>query len=247
MKIKYLISSLFTIGLITGFTSETAQANQLLINGGFETGDFTGWTQVTNSGSGNCSADWTVLQSDTICNLNNTTLNSPIEGEWAAFNSFDSGSSGTTFTIEQDFILETGSIVKADLSWAQSYGWDFSFGNVATQERIFKLDILDSSDNLIGNAFELMIGPDNGSTDFVDWENQMVDISNLLDGFGGQTLTLVADVFIPESSTGPATFGLDNISLDVEVETAPVPEPGTILGFITAMGLGFAAKKGKNI
>jgi PEP-CTERM motif len=37
--------------LVLGLTASPAGADQLLVNGGFETGDFTGWTQSGNTGS----------------------------------------------------------------------------------------------------------------------------------------------------------------------------------------------------
>jgi len=208
-------------------------AVELVNNGGFETGNFSGWNQVTSNGSSNtCDTDWTVAATDTICNFTSTVLNNPVEGSFAAFNSFD-GNGPQSFIIEQDISLGAGIIANAELSWLHSIGWNFSLGSAATQERIFSLGFQDSLDNLIGNVFEIKIDTNDGIMGMIDWTSQTTDVTGLLQGFEGQTVTLVAETFIPQNFTGPATLGFDNVSLDIT--TADVPEPSVLALFLAGL------------
>ena len=216
-------------------------AVELLNNGGFETGNFSGWNQVTSNGSSRidgCNTDWTVKSTDDICNYTSTVLNNPIEGDFAAFNSFD-GDGPQSFIIEQDISLGAGNIANAELSWLYSIGWNFGLGDPRAQERIFSLEFQDSLDNLIGRVFEIKIDTNDGMIGLIDWTSQTTDVTGLLQGFEGQTVTLVAEAFIPESFTGPATLGFDNVSLNITtIENAAitdVPEPSVLALFLAGL------------
>ena len=50
-----------------------------------------------------------------------------------------------------------------------------------------------------------------------------MDVTSALLGYEGQTLTLVADTFIPEAFTGPGSLGLDAVSLDIALSAVPIP------------------------
>lgn len=213
----------------------SAHASSVLMNGGFETGDFTGWTQVSGTPGLDCSADWYVSATDTQCSAPFSDLNGAPEGGFAAYNAFD-GDANTNYTIEQDVVLTSRDINSATLSWQQSYGWFIAAGAAATQDRIFSLSFYDVTDALIGHAYSLNVGPGDGGTGvFVDWESQSVNVTGLLQGYEGETVSLVANVFIPESLTGPGSFGADAFDLQV----APIPLPAS-LSFLIAglLGLG---------
>ena len=205
-----------TVGVLA-LGAGNALANEMLVNGGFEAG-FAGWTQVSNRGGSGCDIDWYVSATDTQCQFTNTRLNGAVEGNLAAYNSFD-GAGPLNFTIEQDVTL--GSVGLATLAWSHTVGWNFGIGSPNLAPRLFNLSFLDAGDNLIGDAFTLGISQAaNGVTGMIDWTANSVDVTGLLAGFGGQTVTLVADIFIPENFSGPGSFGLDGVSLVVE---APVP------------------------
>ena len=213
----------------------TASAN-VLVNGGFETGDFMGWTEVTAGGTNECDTDWYVSTSDTVCQFATTTLNDAIEGNFAAYNSFD-GDGPKNFTIEQSFMV--GSTAdNANLNFQYTVGWDFGLGGAATEARIFTLSFLDSSDNLIEDAFSLSIDSTvDGVTGFVDWTPTSVDVSTLLMAFIGQEVTLVANVFIPQSFTGPGSFGLDALSLNLSDVPLPAAFWLGLVGFGSLAGI----------
>ena len=60
-------------------------------------------------------------------------------------------------------------------------------------------------------------------------------------------MTIVFDAYVPETFTGPAGIGLDEVSLDVRTDGAVVPEPASVV--LLASGLlfigGVAARRRK--
>lgn len=234
--IKNRTGSILGIVISTLLSTSASHALPLLVNGGFETGDFTGWTQVSNSGGSGCSADWYVSSTDTQCQQRpNAVLNSAVEGDFSAYNSFD-GFEGINYTIEQDIAI--GSVGPATLDFSYTVGWDFGLGEMPTLDRVFSLSFFDAGDSLIGDAFVLGIGPSDANTGFVDWTSLSLDVSGMLSGYDNQIITLVADVFIPENKTGPGSFGIDDIELDV----VSVPSPSVFyllgLGLLMMVGVG---------
>ena len=211
--------------------------NASIINGGFETGDFAGWTQVSNLGGSGCATDWYVSPTDTQCQFASTILNPAIEGSFAAYNSFD-GPGPVSFSIEQDIALGSDTLSTADLGWSHTVGWNFGLGIPATLDRVFSMSFLDSSDNLIGEAFNLSIGPADGVSGFIDWTANSVDVLGLLSGFEGQTVTLLVDTLIPQNFSGPGSLGLDDIQLALTTTSVSEPETLALLGLgLAVLGL----------
>lgn len=244
--INKTIGSIFCVVVSVLISTTSAQAIPVLVNGGFETGDFTGWTQATSASlAGTCNKDWYVSNSDVECNQGfNTQLNSAIEGNFAAYNSFD-GFAGTNYTIEQDIAL--GAVSMATLDFSYALGWDFGLGEPAILDRVFSVSFLDAANSFIGDAFVFNLSPATAATGFVDWTNQTIDVTSLLSSFANQTVTLVANMFIPEDKTGPASFGFDAVNLDVEsISSVSVPSPSMlsifVLGLLMLIGVGRRAK-----
>jgi hypothetical protein len=246
IMIKKNIGSIFCVALSVLVSTTSVQATPVLVNGGFESGDFTGWTQTTNASlAGTCNKDWYVSATDVECQQGlNTQLNSAVEGDFAAYNSFD-GFAGTNYTIEQDIML--GAVSTATLDFSYTLGWDFGLGGTAVLDRVFSVSFLDAANSFIGDAFVFNVGPADASTGFIDWTSQSADVTSLLSSFANQTVTLVANIFIPEDKTGPASFGFDAVNLDVEsISSVSVPSPSVFsifaLGLLMVIGLGRRAK-----
>ena len=207
----------------------------LITNGGFETGDFTGWN-VTTNGSGGCDTDWNVSSvSSTGC----TPVSSPNEGNFAAYNSFD-GNGPQLFTLSQSFLVGN-TFSSAVLNWDEIYEISFccsssTLGGPTGRE--FLIELFDSNNTLVSTIYsEDFLWVNGASHSSNGWVSHTVDITSDLLSLQGQNVTLSFTSSIRDNFSGPAGFGLDAISL-----TTSVPEPSTLAIF--ALGImGLAARR----
>jgi hypothetical protein len=224
-------------GLMAAGGQVQAVPVNLITNGGFETGTFSGWT-VTNNGSGSCDTDWRVSSlgggSSTGCgganNYGLTNPGSPVEGQYAAYNSFD-GNGPQIFRLSQQIVIPT-SIATATLGFWHSESWNMLNGGSIV--RTFNVDFFDSlGTTLLNNAFTFTANP--GTLGDNPWTLVSQNVTSFLSNHQGQTLRLAFTNTIPEYFTGPAGFGLDAVSLTVE-QRQQVPEPTSL----ALLGLGLA-------
>ena len=228
IKRTSLLLSLFFIA------AQSPAMAQVLINGGFESGDFIGWEVTTNS-QGGCQTDWNVSDvggaSATECQPGLTGIFplGPVEGAFAAYNSFD-GDAGTLFQLSQTFEIPAN-VVDAQLSWQDTVNIDYSFGATPLISREFLVDLYDDSgDVLLGN-----ISSEEFDLNIVQQERGFTpvsfDITDLLAANAGSEVELRFTNVIPEGFTGPGGFGLDDVSLTINA----IPEPSS--SGVIALGL----------
>jgi hypothetical protein len=217
---------------------------QLITNGDFETGSFAGWTvgstqatsfdasfndgknaQVVNNAGGG-PAWYLRNQSETTF----STPATPISG-YSAFNGFD-GDPGY-FYLRQTFSIASP-LQSADLGFTYAIQSDYGppFFSSGTIQRVFDVNILDGSGSILANVYDY-------ARPFGDneaWSPTAIseDIASALNALGSGTYQLEFRETIPQSYTGPATFAIDNISLNVTSQVNPVPEPASL----TVAGLG---------
>jgi len=202
---------------------------ELLTNGGFEDGRIYPWARSNAHLGGSCNETWTTSSiggSDATSCLpgNSSTIpEAPIEGNYAAYNSFD-GEGPKEYRLWQSFEIPVV-VDSAVLSWYQTYSIQL-YSDFATVPRQFMVELRDENDQTsLGIIEQQTIGTIGGPRTDVDWTRYSVDMTDLLSDHAGQTVSLAFRSVVPEYFTGPGGFGLDDVSLQVGV--AAVPEPST--------------------
>ena len=210
---------------------------ELVTNGDFETGDFTGWT-VTNQGEGN----WLIDIPGTATPLSGSqTAANPAGGSFYAVT--DQPFFGT-HSLTQTIVVPAGSQVVISFDYfVNDWGGAGPLGNVLDHNivptQFATADILTAG----AGAFDTGAGVvanlvyDGGGTPPTGnaYTTFLLDITALVGGGGTFQLR-----FAESDNQGNLNFGLDNVS--VLATPTPVPEPGTF-GLLAA---GLAAAVGSN-
>jgi len=191
--------------------------SQIIVNPGFETGDFTGWTAtVSPSGAGELTP-WTVANTGGWFGSA-----SPLSGTYSAFNGFD-GDAGVVYELYQDVTIAPGST--ALLATNHRIVYD-SLGITSSLPRSFEISVRDTSNSILQVLLSQNITMTTPTVD-TGWVNNVFDLS----AYAGSTVRIHFQDSIPESFTGPGNIQFDDISLDV----GQVPEPGALS--LAALGL----------
>lgn len=191
----------------------SARADQLIVNGGFETGTLTGWTAASN-GDGN----FTVTSATTTPLTYNATVG-PNSGNYYAVSDDYDGSQ--TQTLTQTFTTPA-SFQSATLSFAIFVN-DIEGGDFGSSGPGGQVSLLNSSGGTIAvlygpvDTFESPMGVPNPYTLFSE------DIASLLTANTTYQLQ-----FSSTDSTALINVGVDDVSL-----VTTTPEPGTLSLFAT--------------
>jgi hypothetical protein len=174
-----------------------------LQNGGFETGNFTGWTTVTGPGYAQLEP-WTLATVDSGPFHNGV----PFEGTYFAQNGFD-GIAGLFYDIYKEVAIPAGT-TSVQLEWSERLQWDTTLG--ATIARPYEVTLRPAGGGSpLALLFSTTLPP--GTTGDTGYVTHSVDLLAAAPGIAGQTIRINFHEFIPETFTGPAQFDLDGISL----------------------------------
>jgi hypothetical protein len=168
-------------------------------NGGFESGDFSGWAAGDNGLSPLW--PWSVC-SPFACGF--FFNNEPLEGAFNAVNGFD-GSAGYEAFLFQDIEVpaQGGSIALADRIQFDS------LGIASSQPRVYELQLRDSSDNVLEILHQEEIFLNGQPYTDLGWRQRGFDVS----AHAGETVRLHVSLSVPEDFTGPAQFEIDDVRL----------------------------------
>ena len=178
--------------------------NSTLVNGGFESGDFSGWT--TETGPGFELTPWNVTSGETGFFFNGF----PVNGEFFAQNGFD-GDSGLFYNIFREISIPADA-TSAVLEWSERIQWDLTYG--ATVPRTYEVTLQPQGGGApLAILYSMSLEPDTfGDTHYV---RHSFDLLAEAPEIEGQTVRINFHEFIPESFTGPAQFDLDAVTLVV--------------------------------
>jgi hypothetical protein len=205
------------IGAVVAGSAHAVGVN-LIVNGGFETGTFAGWT-ATNNGITELTP-WTVSGPGAGWFSNS----SPLAGQFDALNGFD-GNAGLVYELYQDVSIPSNH--SALLTSHHRIVYD-SLGIPSTLPRMFEISIRNTSNTVLSGLYSQSVVMNGSTTTDLGWATKSFDVSS----FSGSTVRVHFREFIPENFTGPANIELDEISL----VAAPLPEPAAI-GLILCGGL----------
>ncbi|MBI3449432.1 MAG: choice-of-anchor D domain-containing protein [Acidobacteria bacterium] len=193
-------------------------------NGGFETGNFSGWSAITNgrrTGQG-----WTPARAGSGFFGNSR----PLEGTFDAVNAFD-GESRLIYTLSQSIQVPAATLA-AELSYYDRIQFD-SLGLPISFPRVYDARIEDPNNGaLLAPVVHLEIKLNGRPYTDLGWQRRSVDLTP----FAGRTVRLVIRETIPESFTGPALIEFDAFRigsallhtwLDVAPRHATIPAGGT--------------------
>lgn len=230
-------NTLITLTL-TAAVMGTASAANLVVNGDFETGDFTGWTTSQAGGSTLDVRSGTSQAGDTPT------------GDFYAF-------AGDQFGPSTNILVQTitlpGAIGSATLSL--DFGYNNQSGSfinalpdlvdhTGPANQNFRIDVLSAgaaidstgSGNVLFEIFRTNPGDPNPRS----FSAFSQDISVDLAAFAGQDVQLR---FAQTDNQSPFHVGFDNVVLDVNGGTTVVPEPSSVLSLGFLLGAGFLRRR----
>jgi len=200
VKIYASLYSLILSLLLLLSPSNTPGA-ELITNGSFETGNFTGWTAVNGAGP------WTPWQ--VVTAGYSTGFNSPAAPQQGTRDALQgvTGSAGSTFTLVQQFTLPAAQT--ATLTWTHRFQMDnntFCTG-AACGSATYSVEILNTSDVVLTQLYLFTTGPE--AIVNTGWQT----ITRNLSVYAGQTIRLRFRTNVTAALSGPGQLEIDGVSV----------------------------------
>ena len=189
-------------GTERGSMSEFAYRTELLVNGGFETGDFAGWTAVSNGRDE--MTPWTVGPAGGGFFFNSM----PREGNFSAYNGFD-GEAGLGYDLYQQVTIPEG---YDRITLRTNHRIVYNDTTEYWPERELSITVRDTDGQVLGTVYgETLTRSTDGEVDR-GWQKHVFDLSQ----YAGQTVEICFSETVPQDYAGPAMIEFDDISLSAE-------------------------------
>ena len=188
------------VAIAASLSAGVAQAANIEINGGFESGDFSGWAQYPSGGT---------TQSITTIN--------PSSGTFAANVNIPVGAGAVNNVLKQERLLDgTGLLSAGDV-----VSWSFDVrGSAADGGVLFLENFCETDGPLCGSSLDVI----NVTADWSTFTGDFVL------GAGVTAYTLQFAAVCGASQTCTADYYFDNISITADVNAVPVPAAVWLFG-----------------
>ncbi len=192
--------------------AESVPVGPGIVNGSFETGDFTGWDVLA---AGNALVPWTVSGAGAGSGYGLLPTQPP-QGSFTAWNGFD-GAGPMEYLLSQKVLLPATPVT---LTWKDRIQWNFGYvGGIATEGRTFDVQVRHPDDgSLLATLYSFNTQPEYitvaGDT---GWQSRSVGLGD----FAGQLVQLMFVQRAPQIFTGPGQFEIDDIALQDMPAAAP--------------------------
>lgn len=219
MKRKIFLYAI--LGLTLLLLPHHTKAAEFVTNGGFETGNFSGWTvinvttnvwynwRVTGSNCDACIDAWT--SSPTI----------PRSGSFSAWNGWAAGNPvPDAYRLRQDITIPNNPSEYIRLTFWRRLQWNLAFQPGSNQPQHFIVNVLNPSNNAVLREVYRFTAPAASQGPMTppgpNWVQHVFNISE----FKGQTVRLEFMFTIAQNTMGPGVVQLDDISVQNFVPTA---------------------------
>lgn len=200
--------AVFTVLILVVASSPAAAQDELLINGDFETGNFTGWTQSWEGVFAWCTNGWQVAASYD-CPLEPV---SPAGGNFMALNSMDGQGEGAdplTFTMYQDVDIPAASTA-AELTFVYRLQW-YNY-DTWLLPRTMEVQIRDvGTDAILARPYFVSTG--NPAPRLFHIDTNWIPVTIDMTAYAGQEVRVAVFESVPEDYTGGSMIYFDNFSL----------------------------------
>lgn len=207
MKREKILAMSILLLVFLFHANEKIHAVELIVNGSFETGDFTGWSRVNGAGA---FLNWTNTAAGGDTGFHTS---SPQHGTRSVWNGM-AGNAGSTFLLFQDITIPAGAT--ATFTWKHRVQLDnatFCTG-AACGTANFLVQALTTS-NVLLQTFHNTAIPSETIFDS-GWTTNSVS----LNVYAGQTIRLRFGNVVSASLAGPGMAEIDQVSVNALVPTA---------------------------
>jgi hypothetical protein len=237
-------------------------ATELVTNGGFETGDFTGWNAGYSPNTNNVCCMGFQSTGGSKVQATGSNLGSAIAGGWSAYGDWDGGDGASPLDLNQatDFwirqqLTKVSDVTSATLSFQfkvaggayANYAANPNYGGI--KKRNVTANFLGGDLSPQANLFTWERDLMTGNEPFVTpLQTVTLDVTAAYNALSDGSFYLDFGRHIPQYFTGAGYFVMDNASLtvgDALVIPNPVPEPAAWALMILGFGGAGAALRGQ--